>query len=132
MNYNFKSIKTNMYILEKTYILNKKYGKPNTFISYNHWWIFSDDDLNYIYYYYEPGKFRTTSDVERNKSNTKITHVCNNDDYSQTCRKNMIDTVKKELGYTFTDKELQELDFAGLFKLNKELNGIENYYTKQN
>ena len=123
-------MKTNKYILEKTYVLNKKYGKPNSFISYNHWCFFSDDSLYYLLYYYEPEKFKTLKDITTKKSETEIVHVCKNEDDVTTCRKNMQNAVKEKLGYTFTEKELADLDFSGIFKLNKELNGYQRYEIK--
>lgn len=113
--------RTNIYIMEKTYILNKKYGQPDTFFCYGYNTEMSPDSILYIAYFYENNDFDTSS--------VKAVEVCNSDD-DITCRKNMLDTVKQRLGYTFTEEELANPDFKSLFKLNYDLNGIQKYKLK--
>ena len=64
--------------MEKTYILNKKYGQPDTFFCYGYNTEMSPDSILYISYFYENNDFDASS--------VKAVEFCNSDDV-MTCRK---------------------------------------------
>ena len=117
----YQDKRRNIYILEKSYVLNKKYGQPYMFICYGLLSEISSDAIGYLAYFYENDEFDVNS--------VRVINVCDTGDV-MTCRKNMTETVKQRLGYTFTEEELQNPDFKSLFELNYDLNGVQKYKLK--
>lgn len=98
----------NTYILEKVYLLNRH--KNDTIYMYNRN-VNHDFDGAEIYL----TKLYDTQIFDYEKSNERLQNICNDSDKWETCRKNMI-LKAKELGYTLTEKEIKNHNFAELYK----------------
>lgn len=103
-----KTLKINAYILEKVFVLNNKKFDDGMFYTYSRFNCLNDDAVLYLkkVYNISPSK------------NYKVYHVCADNDTEITCQKNMINLANKKLGYKFTEKELEELSFSSLYKIN--------------
>lgn len=105
-----KQVKTNLYIAEKMFILNKKINNNNIYYFYNNEGMFNDNGIVYLVNIY--------------KSNYKpheysVHHVCLPEDNLDVCKDKMIQTAFEKTGYKFTEQEVKELNFSSLYELNK-------------
>jgi hypothetical protein len=92
----------NSYIAEKFYILNKQQNKTN-------------------YYYYKENDFVSKNAILYfinwyGDTVTSLNNVCKEEDSDLDCQKAMLDTVKKEVNYTFSKEELEHPDFQQFVK----------------
>ena len=104
-------VRTNSYIAEKMFILNKKINHDNIYYSYNNSGMFNDHGIKYMVYIYKsnylPNEF-------------SVYHVCLPEDNLDICKNKMIETVYKKTGYQFTEEELEKLNFSSLYELNRQ------------
>ncbi len=104
----FKTVRQNMYILEKFYLLNGK-NNPNLYV-YNDDYSFDKLASVYLTHIYK---------ADLKPDDYKIQTVCSAEDEMNTCQTAMTDLIKEKTNYLFTEEELENLEFNKLYELNK-------------
>lgn len=104
-----KEVKINSYILEKVFVLNNKIHNDEIFYTFGYTNCFNDDSVLYL---------KAIYNSPYAMYNYKVYYACSDNDNDKICQQKMIDLAYEKFGYKFTEKELEDLDFSSLYKLN--------------
>ena len=103
---NAKNIRTNMYILEKFYLINRKYDTD----IYNY---YTDSTFSNYFTKYLNNTYRTHFDFY----NPTVHNICSETDGINVCKDKMLQLIKEKVGYDFSKEELEKMDFQSLYEL---------------
>ena len=94
-------------LLKRFYILERlftDYGMRNKIYYYD----YKNGDINEMGIYYFKNLYDRNSDI----SDYKNEYICNDSDNFVQCENKLINFTEQKTGYTFTEKELEKLDFS--------------------
>lgn len=60
-----------------------------------------------------------TYEVDKDVDDVKVVYICKDTDSHDACTKKMLNFISKKFGYSFTKKELKNLDFDKLYDSNQ-------------
>lgn len=103
-----KFFRKNAYIWEKCFLLNGK----NSTKQYSYSNASGQVDFSVVY-------LLETYEVDKDVDDVKVVYICKDTDSHDACTKKMLNFISKKFGYSFTKKELKNLDFDKLYESNK-------------